>query len=55
MKDTNSMNIQFQARNLNCNASLRHWLKQPLRRLQSLVPITAAEVVEHVILRRSGW
>ena len=42
------MRIQFRIRGLNANASLRGWLEQQLERLQSLIPVTAAEVVlEH--------
>ena len=39
------MKIQFRIRGLNANASLRGWLEQQLERLQSLIPVTAAEVV----------
>ena len=39
------MRIQFRIRGLNANASLRGWLEQQLERLQSLIPVTAAEVV----------
>lgn len=42
------MNIQFRIRGLNADASLRRWLEQHLERLQSLIPVTSAEVVlEH--------
>ena len=42
------MKIQFRIRGLNANASLRGWLEQQLERLQSLIPVTTAEVVlEH--------
>ena len=42
------MKIQFRIRGLNANASLRRWLEQQLERLQSLIPVTTAEVVlEH--------
>jgi ribosome-associated translation inhibitor RaiA len=39
------MKIQFHILGLNFHSSLRHWLKQPLERLQSLVSITGAAVV----------
>ena len=39
------MKIQFRIRGLNANASLRGWLEQQLERLQSLIPVTTAEVV----------
>ncbi|MBI2926831.1 MAG: ribosome-associated translation inhibitor RaiA [Verrucomicrobia bacterium] len=39
------MKIQFRIRGLNASASLRAWLEQQLERLQSLIPVTTAEVV----------
>lgn len=39
------MKIQFHMLGLNLNASLRHWLEQPLERLQSLISVSAAAVV----------
>jgi ribosome-associated translation inhibitor RaiA len=39
------MKIQFHSLGLSLNANLRHWLEQPIERLQSLIPVTAAAVV----------
>ncbi|MBL9168809.1 MAG: ribosome-associated translation inhibitor RaiA [Verrucomicrobiales bacterium] len=39
------MNIKFRVRGLNAHANLRRWLEQQLERLQSLIPVTSAEVV----------
>ena len=39
------MKTQFRIRGLNADASLRLWLEQQLQRLQSLIPISAAEVL----------
>ncbi len=39
------MKIQFRIRGLNANAGLRAWLEQQLERLQSLIPVTTAEIV----------
>ena len=42
------MKMQFRIRGLNANASLRSWVQKQLERLQSLMPVTSAEVVlEH--------
>jgi ribosome-associated translation inhibitor RaiA len=42
------MKTQFHIRGLNGSADMRRWLKQPLERLQSLIPVSAAAVVlEH--------
>ena len=39
------MKTQFHIRGLNVSTDLRRWLKQPLERLQSLIPVSAAAVV----------
>ena len=39
------MKIQFRIRGLNASASLRAWLEQQLKRLQSLIPVSTADVV----------
>ena len=39
------MKIQFHILGLSLNSSLRHWLKQPLERLQSLISVAGAAVV----------
>jgi ribosome-associated translation inhibitor RaiA len=42
------MKTQFHVRGLNVSVDLRRWLEQPLERLQSLIPVSAAAVVlEH--------
>jgi ribosome-associated translation inhibitor RaiA len=39
------MKIQFHILGLHLNAGLRHWLVQPIERLQNLISVTAAAVV----------
>ena len=43
--DLSPMKIQFRLRGLNANAALRVWLGEQLERLNTLIPVSSAEVV----------